>query len=184
MNTNFGKKIGKGAIVAVIMVFIISSFAAASPWGDKGRGEGRGDGFGQEGRGKSFCGIWRSPKIVEELELTDEQVKGLKDADFAGREKRMELKCQLDKLRLQMEKAFSAAAVDEAAVRQLAAKISDLRGEMFTQKIESRLEVRKLLNADQLKKLKTLKFQFKNKHAKKGGKGKHHGGMRGNDDMN
>ncbi len=180
MDSNFGKKIGKGAIISVIMVFLISSFAAASPWGDRGRGGGRGMGGGQ----KSICGIWKNQKIVEELGLTDEQVKGLKDADFAFREKKMELKCQLDGLRLQMEKAFSEDAVDEAAVRQLAEKISDLRGKMFTLKIESRLEVRKLLSADQLKKLRTFRAQFMGKHGKKGGKGKRHGCMFGNADMN
>ncbi len=169
MSIDFGKKVGKGVVIAVVMVFLISSFAAASPWGDRGQGRG----YGKEGRNKSFCGIWRSPKMIEELGLTDDQVEKLKEADFASREKKMELKSQLDGLRLQMEKAFSEDAVDEAAVRQLAEKISDLRGKLFTQKIESRLEVRKLLSADQLEKLKTMKFQARAMHRGMRGKGKH-----------
>ncbi len=171
MNTNFGKKFGKGMVVAVVMVFLISSFAAASPWGERGQGRG----YGKEGRQNSPCGIWRNPKITEELGLTDEQVEKLKDADFAFREKKMELKYQLNRLSLQMEKAFTKDAVDEAAVRQLAEKISDLRGKLFTRKIESRLEIRKLLSADQLKKLKTLRFQSKSRRGKMRGKEKHHG---------
>ncbi len=180
MNFNFGKKVGKGVVIAVVMVFLMSSFAAASPWGDSGQGRG----YGKKGGQKSICGIWRSPKMVEELGLSDEQVEKLKEADFASREKKMELKCQLDGLRLQMEKAFSEDAVDEAAVRQLAENISDLKGKLFTQKIESRLEVRKLLSADQLTKLKTLKFQSKGRRGEMRGKGKHHGSMHGNADMN
>lgn len=179
MNANFGKKLGKGVVVSIIMVFLISSFAAASPWGDRGRGDGYG-----KGKGHGFpCGIWRNPKMVEELGLTDEQVAKLKDSDFALREKKIELKSRVDALHLQMEKAFSEDVVDEAAVRQLAEKITDLRGKLFTQGVESRLEVRKLLSADQLTKLKTLEFQSKQRHGKKRGKGKRHCPMYENSDM-
>jgi hypothetical protein len=57
---------------------------------------------------RSALGIWRNPKAVQELELTDDQVAQLKDSDFATREKKLKLKSQLDGYRLEMEKVFSA----------------------------------------------------------------------------
>jgi len=111
--------------------------------------------------------------MVQELELTDEQVKGLREADFAHREKRLQLKSKLDGLHLQMEKLFSADTVNESDILQLAQKISDLKGKLFVQKIESRLAVRKLLNADQLKKLEVFDLHHNAKQGKKHGKRKH-----------
>ena len=111
--------------------------------------------------------------MVQKLGLTDEQVKGLREADFAHREKRLQLKSKLDGLHLEMEKLFSADSVDEAKVLQVAQKISDLKGKLFVRKIESRLAVGKLLTADQLKKIEVFDFH---QHAKKGkryGKRKH-----------
>ncbi len=104
--------------------------------------------------------------MVQELGLTDEQVKGLREADFAHREKRLQLKSQLDGLHLQMEKLFSADPVDELDVLKLAQKISDLKGKLFVRKIESRLAVGKLLTADQLKKLKSFEYHHHAKHGK------------------
>lgn len=163
MNSNLRQKIGTGAIVLLLMVFFIPAFAGAFTPGNSKLDKG----FGMKRHHRSICGIWRDPKMVQELELTDEQVKGLRDADFTFREKHLQLKAQIDGLHLQMDKAFSADSVDEAAVLQLAQKISDLKGKMFIQDIELRLATEKLLSADQLKKLKAYQLHHHVKHGKK-----------------
>ncbi len=104
-------------------------------------------------------GIWQDPQMVQKLELTEAQIKKLRDADFSSREKRLELKAQLGRLDLQMEKAFSAETVDQKTVLELAEKISDVRGRLFTQKIESRLTMGEILSADQMNKLKQQLWQ-------------------------
>jgi len=114
----------------------------------------------------SPLGIWQNPKMVQKLELTDKQVEGLKKADFAHREKCLELKSKLDVLHLELEKLFAAESVDEAKVLEVAQKISDLKGKLFVQRIESRLAVAKLLTADQVGKLK----MFRSHHPKHRGK--------------
>ncbi|MDJ0668967.1 MAG: periplasmic heavy metal sensor [Desulfobacterales bacterium] len=106
-------------------------------------------------------GIWQDPQMVQKLELTEAQIKKLRDADFTFREKRLELKAQLDRLDLQMAKAFSADTLDQKTVLELAQKISDVRGRLYTQKIESRLVMEKILNADQMSKLKQQLWQEK-----------------------
>jgi len=169
MNSNLKQNFFTGAMVLLVTVFFIPAFAGAFTPGqckpDKG--------FGMKRHHVSPLGIWQNPKMVQELGLTDEQVKALREADFAHREKHLQLKSKLDGLRLEMEKLFSADPVNESDILQLAQKISDLKGKLFVRKIESRLSVVKLLTADQLKKLKIFDLYHHATHGKKHGKEKH-----------
>jgi Spy/CpxP family protein refolding chaperone len=160
-------------MVLLVTVFVIPGIAGAFTQGQC-RPE---KGFGMKKNHMSPLGIWQHPKIVQKLELTDEQVEGLKKADFAHREKSLESKSKLDALHLELEKLFAAKSVDEAKVLEVAQKISDLKGKLFVQRIESRLAVAKLLTADQVGKLK----MFRSYHLKHRGKinktGKHCGAL-------
>ena len=169
MNSNLRQKFFTGAMVLLVTVFFIPAFAGAFTPSDCKPDKG----FGMKRHHVSPLGIWRNPKTIQELGLTDEQVKGLREADFAHREKRLQLKYKLDGLRLEMKKLFSTDPVNEAEVLQLAQKISDQKGKLFVRKIESRLAVGKLLTADQLKKLKSFDFHHHAKQGKKYGKAKH-----------
>jgi len=169
MNSNLRQKFFTGAMVLLVTVFFIPAFAGAFTPGqckpDKG--------FGMKKHHVSPLGIWQNPKMVQELGLTDEQVKGLREADFSHREKRLQLKSKLDGLHLEMEKLFSADPVNESDILQLAQKISDIKGKLFVRRIESRLAVGKLLTADQLKKLKMFDLHHPAKHGKMHGNEKH-----------
>jgi len=169
MNSNLRQKFFTGTMVLLVTVFFIPAFAGAFTPGqckpDKG--------FGMKRHHMSPLGIWQNPKMVQELGLTDEQVKELREADFAHREKRLQLKSKLDGLHLEMEKLFSADPVDESDILQLAQKISDLKGKLFVRRIESRLAVGKLLTADQLTKLKRFDLHHRATNGKKHGKEKH-----------
>jgi len=169
MNSNLRQKFFTGAMVLLITVFFIPAFAGAFTPGDC-KPDKR---FGMKRHHMSPLGIWRNPKMVQELGLTDEQVKGLREADFAHREKRLQLKSKLDGLHLEMKKLFSADPVNESEILQLAKKISDLKGKLFVRKIESRLAVGKLLTADQLKKLKMFDLHHHAKEGKMHGNEKH-----------
>ncbi len=150
MKTKLSKNIAPGVIVLLLTVCCIPAIAGAFAPGD-----GRQDkGFDRKDHRRPALGIWRDPQMVQKLGLTTEQVKQLRDADFTFREKRLALKGQLDSVHLKMDKAFSDDIVDDAVVLALAEKISDVKGKMFVQKIEARLAVGKILNADQIKKLK------------------------------
>jgi len=169
MNSKLSKKIGTGIVVLLITVFLIPTFAGAfTP--DNCKPD---KGFGMKRHHMSPLGIWRNPKMIEELGLTDEQVKGLREADFTHREKRLLLKSKLDGLHLEMEKLFFVDPINEAKVLQLAEKTSDLIGKLFVRKIESRLAVGKLLTADQLKKLKSFDFHHHATRGKMHGNKKH-----------
>ncbi len=166
MNSKLSKKFGTGVMVLLITVCFIPAMAGAFAAGD-----GRQDkGFDRKDHHRPALGIWRNPQMVQELELTTEQVKQLRDADFTFREKRLALKAQLDSLRLQMDKAFSDDLVDDKTVLSLAETVSDVKGKLFIQKIEARLAVGKLLNADQINKLKLYDMHPKKQSRKHGKK--------------
>jgi len=169
MNSNLRQKFFTCAMVLLVTVFFVPAFADAFTPSDYKPYKG----FGMKRHHVSPLGIWRNPKMIQELGLTDEQVKGLREADFANREKRLQLKYKVDGLRLEMKKLFSTDLVNKAEVLQLAQKISDQKGKLFVRKIESRLAVGELLTADQLKKLKRFRFDHHARHGKMYGNEKH-----------
>ena len=139
-------------------------------------GRHHGQGFGKGGNGPGFlCGIWRNPQAVKDLNLTEDQVTKLKDLEYRQREKQLDLRSQISALQLKMDKAMSAKPIDEGAVRDLAQKISTLRGEKFNLKIETDLSFRKILTPDQVEKLDQYRMAHRGKgyiHKKgKGGRG-------------
>jgi len=81
MNSNLKKKFFTGAMVFLVTVFFIPTFAGAFTPGNCTSHKG----FGMKRHHVSPLGIWRNPKMIQELGLTDEQVKGLREADFARR---------------------------------------------------------------------------------------------------
>jgi Spy/CpxP family protein refolding chaperone len=162
MNSNLRQKFLTGAMVLLVTVFVIPGFAGAFTHGQC-RPE---KGFGMKKHHVSPLGIWQHPKMVQKLELTDKQVEELKEADFAHREKSLELKSKLDALHLELEKLFAVKSVNEAKVFEVTQKISDLKGKLFVQRIESRLAVAKLLTADQVGKLKMFRLHHRTHHGK------------------
>ena len=166
MNSKCSKKFTTGVIVLLIMVCFIPALALAGTPVDQRQGKG----FDMKGHHGPILGIWRNPQMVQNLELTENQIKQIKDVDFTFREKSLALKAQIDSLRLQMDKAFSDDIVDNTTVLSTAKNISDMQGKMFVQEIESRLALGKILNADQIKKLKLYDMQTRRKGPGQGGK--------------
>ena len=171
MYSKLWHKFFTGAVILLVMILFIPPVAGAFTPGrckpDKG--------FGMKRSCVSPLGIWRNAKLVQDLELTGEQVQALREADFAHREKQLQLNSKLNGLHLELEKLFSADPVNASDILQLAQKISDLKGKRFVQKIESRLTVGALLTAEQLKKLKIFDLHHPETHGKMHRNEKHRG---------
>ncbi len=173
MNTQHKMTVGRRIMVLVLIAcFTVTGSLPAMAGGYAKTAAWHKDGMERPRHHRPVLGIWQDPEMVQQLELTAEQVKQLKDADFTTREKRLELKARLDRLHLEMDKAFSAETADQATVRQLAQKIADARGRLFIQHTESRLTMGTILNADQLDKLTQQLWQKKKCDAQMGRKGR------------
>ena len=85
MNWKLSKTFGTGVMVFLITVCFIPAIAVAFAPGD-GRQDKE---FARKDQHRPALGIWRDPQMIQDLELTKEQVKQLRDADFAFREKRL-----------------------------------------------------------------------------------------------
>ncbi|MCI5146821.1 MAG: periplasmic heavy metal sensor [Candidatus Electrothrix sp. AR3] len=155
MNTKLSKKIGRGIMTLLIAASFIPAVAGACP----GRGQ-RGQGCdlrGQKGPSRSMLHIWQNPQMVQDLGLSPDQVTKLKQADFSAQEKRLDLRTEMSKLKLEMNQAFAADVVDNKVVRELAGKIAAVKGKMSVKKVEARLAMRNLLTPDQVKKMKMIR---------------------------
>ena len=107
MDSELGRAAGRSMMVFVMATFLMASdslpaMAGGSPkaavWQTRG--------MERHKHYRSVLCIWQDPELVQKLELTDEQVRKLRDAHFASREKRLELKAQLDRLGLEVDKVF------------------------------------------------------------------------------
>ena len=157
----------------MIAILIVATFFAPGIAGAFGGGRHHGQGFGMGGNGPGLsCGIWRNPQLVKDLGLSEDQVTKLKDLEYSQREKQLELRSQISALQLKMDKAMSLKPIDDGAVRDLAQKISALRGEKFNLKVESDLSLRKILTPDQVDKLNQYRMANRGKgHGQRNGKG-------------
>lgn len=104
-------------------------------------------------------GLWRDPETVATLKLSDDQLAKLKAADFALRETKLETSTQLERLFLQMDKAFSVCPADDRTALETARKIAESSGKIFIQDIEAQIEFEKILTPDQLKALETFELK-------------------------
>ncbi len=152
MNATIRKKIGTGIMAVLLAAALIPSIAEARRGNcNKGGGQGMGMNCG------AALGVWQNPQAVQDMGLSAEQVKKLKEVDFASREKQLPLMNELDGLRLKMDQAFAAEPVDEKAVLELTEKISAVKGKLAVQRAEDKLALGKILTHEQMDKMKTMR---------------------------
>lgn len=166
MKGKLKKAMGAGVALLLMTICFLPASAGAFPPGDPM--EHKVD--GRKGHRCPVLGFWRNSQLNQKLGLTDEQIKQVRDADFSFREKHLALRYQLDGLRLQMDKAFSADTVDSAVIRQLAEKVAAIQGQLVVQDVESRLALVEMLNRDQIDQLKTYEKRQQRHDRKQGAK--------------
>lgn len=172
MNVKLKKRTATSVMALTIMtvfvaVTVMPALAAAMPAAKDGWQE---KGMGRPCPSSPALGIWRNPQLAEKLGLTDEQISQLREADFNTREQCLEARAQLDRLRLQMDRAFSQDNIDQAGVRKVAQQMADVKGSLLVQKVESRLAVGQILNADQISMLRQQVMQRGKQGPKNGDK--------------
>lgn len=158
-NATISRRIGTVLMAALISAAFIPTAAEACRGGRGGRGgQNMGMNCDMKGsRGGAAFGIWENPQAVQELGLSADQVKKLKEAEFASREKQLPLMNELDGLRLKMDQAFAAEPVNEKAVLELTEKISAVKGKQAVQRAEDKLALGKILTPEQMGKMKSMR---------------------------
>jgi Spy/CpxP family protein refolding chaperone len=126
-------------------------------------------------RGTGFC-VWNNPEMIEKLNLTDEQLNHLKEADFALRKNFLEKRSQMNHFKLEMQRAFAQENINDSEILELGKKMAGIQSEMFMNRVESRLELKNILTDEQFKMLESTPM---GKFERDSGFGKYHGKMKG-----
>jgi Spy/CpxP family protein refolding chaperone len=164
-NKRNGWKSG-GFLILAVMILIFAATALAQSGGSRfGRGMGKGYGEGP------FGFEHRLEALAEKLELTEEQVTAIEGIQEAGREKGVELRKEMMRLRHELEGEMLKDEPSLDAAQALVEKIGALRTEIQVQRLANRLEVRKQLTPEQRDKMLMMRGSFQGGRGKHGGRG-------------
>lgn len=156
-------------ITAALMAFMILSTDLMAQRGQRNfdrPGQGRGPMQGQD---------WEpGQRMIEMLDLSDEQAEQLKALRIAHMEQMLPIKNQMQEYRAQLQTLRTAKNADMKAINNLIDDMAALRAKQMKSREAHHQEVRALLTDEQ-------RVQFDTFKAKRKGMGRGHGkGMRGN----
>ena len=149
---------GLGMALAVSVISVVGS--AQAPPGQDGPG---GPGFaghrppmeramrGEHGR------WWNNPKIVEKLNLTEDQRKAMDDIYQQHREQLIDLRASVEKAEVAMEPLVRADQPNEAAVLAQIDKVAQARAELEKANARFLFELRSKLTPDQWKQVQEFR---------------------------
>jgi Spy/CpxP family protein refolding chaperone len=145
---------GKKMILAAALVFLCAQpLLYAQDSGKKGH-EGR-KGDKKQVMMEHHDQFFGDPeRMKKELKLTDEQVVKIEGINKEHRKKMLDYKEKLAPREIQLKKLLLEDTVDMTSVRSLLKEIGDLRVELQALRIEHRLDIEKVLTAEQKAKMR------------------------------
>ncbi|MCL6584277.1 MAG: Spy/CpxP family protein refolding chaperone [bacterium] len=140
----------------VILVPLAATTSAYAFWGG-GRSKCKAASMsGQQGLGPGGDG-WGS-RLGRYLDLSTKQQQQMHDLRFAFQKKTIDLRDQIGKKRLEQKALLEAETVDWKKVDALTDEIAKLRASIEKERMRQRVEMRKILTPEQLKKLESLPY--------------------------
>ncbi len=99
---------------------------------------------------------WTSPRVVERLKLTPEQVEQIETISYRQGEAMIDLRADLARANLDLLRLLDAPALDDAAVKDAIDRVVSARAGMARAELESRAEIAKILDLEQRRALMAL----------------------------
>ncbi len=115
---------------------------------------------------------WDNPRLVRYLNLTPDQQSKIHDMVFDHAERMIDLNAAVKRAELQLGDLAQRDTFDEKAVRAAFAKLQEARRNLENERFELLIAVRKILTADQWKKLATLREEIRRRRAGRGRMGR------------
>jgi Spy/CpxP family protein refolding chaperone len=97
---------------------------------------------------------WRRPEIVQRLALTEEQQDRLEAIFRASATELIDLKADVEKANIALRGELDRPLLDRAAIRRMAAKVSEARGRLFDREVMMLIEMRSALADTQWNRLR------------------------------
>lgn len=148
------------AIISLLSIFIISNAFAFGGMGDKGRGQG-------------------FDRMIEKLDLTDDQISKIKEIREACKNKFTERHEKIQNLKEELSTAMRKPAKGKEYQKTLKEKYDKLQTEIMEKKrerFETSLKIRELLTAEQIKEFRSF---HRGRGRGRGGRGQGRGRGRG-----
>jgi Spy/CpxP family protein refolding chaperone len=144
-------------LISIIAILLLSAsaFAQGGPGAPGAPPMPQGPG-GPHGGPMGQPAFWKDPKICELLGLSNDQIKSLEDLEYSFREQVITQEVDIKKAHMQLERLVDQPSASDQEVTKAAAKVADLQGKMFVAHTEHQQKIKKVLTADQWKKLKSL----------------------------
>ncbi len=101
----------------------------------------------------AFGKWWKNSRIVQELQLSESQVKRLEDAFLASRKDLSELNTELSSQETQLQALLDADPMDETKVKEETERVLSVRAKMERANTNMMLSFRRILSTEQWKKL-------------------------------
>jgi Spy/CpxP family protein refolding chaperone len=136
--------------------------AAAQP-GPGGMGHGPMGPGGPGGPEDGGMGMFLSPRMFHELNLSPDQEKKLRDIHLAAEKKKIQLHAQKATLELDLKNSLSIYPVNKSEAMALAEKIADVDKQITLFRVETLTQVLGNLTGDQHAKLQTLQEEWMEK---------------------
>ena len=109
------------------------------------------------------------PRIMANLDLSDRQIEMLKKKKLGKHKTMIGLHSEMQMLRVDIAEEASKANPDMARISALSQKIGIVHGKMTTERMESIVYLRSILNDKQKKIMDTHRLEFGAMHSKKHG---------------
>jgi Spy/CpxP family protein refolding chaperone len=155
------KKILVLLIAFITIPGIAVSQQTAKPGSDNGKA-----------RGPAHMAYWENDRVVENLPLTEQEVKKLAELDAAHRQVIQDLKYKIEGEREALRNIMGSEDYKATAARDHFKRMEELRTRLETERFDFRLEQRELLGKERYVKLMTMKRRAGEKRWRQ-----HSGGM-------
>jgi len=164
--------IGKRNLRAAALGLSIAGLLSAGSALAQGPGDGARPGFGAHpppferalgGQG-DHGRWWNNPKMVEKLNLTDDQRKSMDSTFLAHRETLIDQRGSLEKAELELEPLMSQDTPNEAQILAQIDKVAQARAELEKANARFLLEIRGKLSPDQWKQLQAERATHEQEH--------------------
>jgi Spy/CpxP family protein refolding chaperone len=119
---------------------------------------------------------WRSPRLSEQLNLSDEQKNQLDELYLDNRRNLIELKSLLERERLELGHLLDQETLNEAAAIRQFEKLERARANLSTERFRYLLQVRKTIGYDRLQRLKEHFREFRREKMRRGPHSEEDGG--------
>jgi len=148
-------------IVTALAMFTATLAEAQPAW----RGDGRGGCPPHMRERKAGPMLFGNPAAMkQELGLTDAQITRIEEINLAHRKQMLEFKEKIDPKETRLKRLLLEDNPNLATVRSALREISDLKIEVHMLKISHRLEIEKVLTAEQKTKLRSMRPHHRRGH--------------------